>query len=92
MKIDANLARTSVALHDHFEELQRQTAKLESIAVKQPLLTDKKTFELVKERVMAKKQITAIPDLGEVETYGILRLSRLSERGRFEEPPDLETS
>jgi class 3 adenylate cyclase len=67
-------------------------AKLESIAVKQPLLTDKKTFELVKERVMAKKQITAIPDLGEVETYGILRLSRLSERGRFEEPPDLEAS
>jgi hypothetical protein len=32
LKIDANLARTSVALHDHFEELQRQTVKLESIA------------------------------------------------------------
>jgi class 3 adenylate cyclase len=65
-------------------------AKLESIAVKQPLLIDKKTFDLVKERVMAKKQITAIPDLGKMETYGILRLSRMGERGKVEEPPDMD--
>lgn len=65
-------------------------AKLESIAVKYPLLIDKATFELAKDRVMAKKQLISIPDLGKMEAYGILRLTRMSERGKVDEPPDID--
>lgn len=57
-------------------------SKLESMASKHLMLTDKKTFDLVRNRVLAKKQNVQIPDMGEIEAYEILRLSRRTERGK----------
>jgi class 3 adenylate cyclase len=57
-------------------------SKLESMASKHLMLADKETFDLVRNRVLAKKQFIQIPDMGEIEAYEILRLSRQTERGK----------
>ena len=45
-------------------------------------LTDKKTFDLVKNRVLAEKQLIQIPDIGKITAYEIIRLSRQTERNK----------
>lgn len=55
-------------------------SKLESMASKHLMLADKITYDLVKKRVMGKKQMIQIPDMGKIEAYEILRLSRQTER------------
>lgn len=57
-------------------------SKLEGMASKHLMLADKKTFDLVRTRVLAKKQMIQIPDIGKIEAYEIIRLSRQSERVR----------
>lgn len=55
-------------------------SKLESMAAQQLMLIDAQTFELIKGRVMTRRQEIQIPDLGTVSAYEVLRLSRLNER------------
>lgn len=55
-------------------------SKLESMAAQQLMLIDAQTFELIKDRVMARRQTVDIPDLGSVNAYEVLRLSRFNER------------
>jgi class 3 adenylate cyclase len=55
-------------------------SKLEGMASKHLMLTDKKTFDLVKNRVIAEKQLIQIPDIGKITAYEIIRLSRQTER------------
>ncbi|MDJ0780430.1 MAG: adenylate/guanylate cyclase domain-containing protein [Desulfosarcinaceae bacterium] len=55
-------------------------SKLESLAAQQLMLIDGQTFELIKDRIMARRQEVDIPDMGRVNAYEVLRLSRLNER------------
>jgi adenylate cyclase len=55
-------------------------SKLESLAAQQLMLIDAETFELTKDRIMARRQEVHIPDLGKVNAYEVLRLSRHNER------------
>jgi class 3 adenylate cyclase len=55
-------------------------SKLESMAAQQLMLIDAQTFELTKNRIMARRQEVHIPDMGTVNAYEVLRLSRSSER------------
>ncbi len=57
-------------------------SKLEGMASKHLILADRKTFDLVRDRVLAKKQMVQIPDMGKIEAYEIIRLSRQTERGK----------
>jgi hypothetical protein len=52
------------------------------MASKHLMLADKKTFDLVENRVLAKKQLIQIPDIGKMAAYEILRLSRQTERNK----------
>jgi class 3 adenylate cyclase len=55
-------------------------SKLESAAAQQLILIDAQTFELTKGRIMARRQEVRIPDMGTVNAYEVLRLSRRNER------------
>jgi class 3 adenylate cyclase len=55
-------------------------SKLESLAAQQLMLIDAETFELTKDRIMARRQEVHIPDIGKVNAYEVLRLSRHNER------------
>jgi class 3 adenylate cyclase len=55
-------------------------SKLESMAAQQLMLIDAQTFELIKDSIMARRQEVHIPDMGTVNAYEVLRLSRSSER------------
>ncbi|MEJ2640705.1 MAG: adenylate/guanylate cyclase domain-containing protein [Desulfosarcinaceae bacterium] len=55
-------------------------SKLESMAAQQLMLIDAQTFELTKDRIMARRQEVNIPDMGAVSAYEVLRLSRRNER------------
>ena len=55
-------------------------SKLESMAAQQLMLIDAQTFELVKGRIMARRQEIQIPDMGSLSAYEVLRLSRINER------------
>ncbi|MGD9210037.1 MAG: adenylate/guanylate cyclase domain-containing protein [Desulfobacteraceae bacterium] len=57
-------------------------SKLEGMASKHLMLADKKTYELIRKRILAKKQLIQIPDIGKIEAYELLRLSRQTERGK----------
>lgn len=57
-------------------------SKLEGMASKHLMLADKKTFDLVENRVLAKKQLIQIPDIGKMAAYEIHRLSRQTERNK----------
>jgi hypothetical protein len=44
------------------------------------MLIDAQTFELTKDRIMARRREVHIPDMGSVNAYEVLRLSRRHER------------
>jgi class 3 adenylate cyclase len=60
-------------------------AKLESLASKYQILIDQETFQQTSDRIMAKREDVTITDLGDLEAYQVIRLSRLAEREEYPE-------
>ena len=50
------------------------------MAAQQLMLIDAQSFEQIKDRIMARRQEIQIPDMGKVNAYEVLRLSRFNER------------